>query len=97
MFTLVTLLAGSYLLFYSLHGLILIIFSGSSFEKKTANVQKTDPKEWLFVLPAYKPDTQLIEGLRSIQKHTSNKPYNVIILFQEANQKLVEKICIAQR
>lgn len=74
------------LLFFAAYGLVLVT-SGLTYK----NIES--PYEPLpsirLILPAYKPDKTFLKVLESIKKAKKNHPIDVFILFQEADEKII--------
>lgn len=84
---LITIIITSVFLFFATYGLVLVI-AGMTFKNKEGKLERL-PQIKLF-LPAYKPDQTFLKVLESIKKAKKNYPVDVFILFQEADQSIVE-------
>jgi hypothetical protein len=75
------------LLFFAIYGLVLVI-AGLTYKTKTGN-KDTLPSIRL-ILPAFKPDEIFLRVLESVQRAKKNYPVDVLILFQESDQQIVD-------
>ncbi|MBC6400766.1 MAG: glycosyltransferase [Ekhidna sp.] len=84
---LISIIITSLLLFFAVYGFILVL-AGATY--KTKNVTPRTLTSIKILLPAYKPDQTFLQVLESVRKAKKNHPVDVFILFQEANQDIVQ-------
>lgn len=76
------LFVGLYLAFYSFQWLLLSFIGLFPFREKIRQPSE-QVREWLIVVPAYRPSQQLFEVLESIRQYAPAAPYRLLVLLQE--------------
>lgn len=75
------------LLFFAIYGMILVI-AGTVYKNTEAN--ECELPRIKVLLPAYQPDQTFLKVLESLKKAKKNHPIDVFILFQKADEVIVE-------
>lgn len=84
---LIGIILSSSLLFFALYGAILVV-SGSFYRAKGAI--PTSLPTIKVLLPAYQPDEVFLKVLESLKIAVRNHPIDVLILFQEASEEIID-------
>ena len=84
---LISLLFTGVLLFFAVYGLVLVL-AGMAHRQK--EVKASGLPRIQVLLPAYKPDQTFVKVLESVQKAKKDYSVDVFVLFQEADEALVE-------
>ena len=85
---LISIIITSTLLFFAIYGFILVV-AGTTHRAKASAANKLPQIKLL--LPAYKPDGVFLKVLESIEVAIKNHPVDVLILFQEADEAIIEQ------
>ncbi|MBB6460219.1 glycosyltransferase [Flammeovirga kamogawensis] len=81
---------GGYLLFYCTYFMSTLVI-GSFYKTKYDQHLTNKHDNWLIIIPAYNPNSILLKVLESIYKFSPKNDYQVFVLFQNADQKIIDK------